>query len=277
MKKVGLILYTAIIMASVLLPLPARAAAAIDKTTLAPRGGDFVIDETGTLTGAQTEGLNKKAAAIMAKRQCAVYIWIVDLVPEIHARTIDSLEAYVDAFYEEYDLGYGDDRNGIVLLLEIGDVPGERDYLMNTHGASASVFEGSTMERVLDDHVVPLFKVAFLNGNFYNVADVFLDEVESEFALDYKVRLIVKLADVILVPAFIAWIVCWRWKRRMKTAALARTADNYIPVNGFRLTGQQDTFLYRTVTSTMKPKSSSPSGGGGSSSSSSGRSMGGKV
>jgi uncharacterized protein len=248
---------------------------AVDAASLAPRGGNHVMDETGTLTGAQIEALNVKAAAFTEKHECAVYIWIVDLVPEENAKTIDDVEAYIDVFYMKYDLGYGDNKNGIVLLLEIGDVPGERDYLFYTYGPCANFFSNDTRETILDEYVVPLFRAAFDNGNFYRVADTFLRKIENEYLMTFVLELVVKLLFVILPPMIIAFVVCSVWKARMKTAKIAHTADNYIPKGGFHLTGRQDQFLYRSTTRTMIEGSSSSSGG--SSSSSSGRSSGGKV
>jgi len=133
----------------------------------------------------------------------------------------------------------------------------------------------NTRETLLDDHVVPLFKDAFDNGNFYEVADTFLVQVKKEFASDYAINMLIRLAVVILVPVLIAFIVCSGWKRKMKTAKIAKSADNYIPAGGFNLTGQGDTFLYRTTTRTRVASSSSSSGG--SRSSGSGKSSGGKV
>ncbi|MCL1816507.1 MAG: TPM domain-containing protein [Clostridiales bacterium] len=246
----------------------------IAPAALASDERNYVVDETGTLTNAQIEALNEKAAALWQKRACGMYIWIVDLVPEKYARTINDLELYADDFYARNSLGHGDDKNGMVLLLEIGDVAGERDYLLNTHGACTKVFNNSARERLLDDNIIPLFIAAFNNGNFYKVADTFFDQVEREFSQSIIKKRVIKLAIVILLPLLIALIVCSIWKSQMKTAKIARTADNYIPANGFNLTGQTDLFLYRTTTRKKIERSSSS---GGSSSSSSGRSSGGKV
>ena len=71
----------------------------------------------------------------------------------------------------------------------------------------------------------------------------------------------VKLFVVILVPLVIALLICLFWRSKMKTARIARTADNYIPANGFILTVQMDTFMYRTTTR-IKIQQSSSSGGG---------------
>ena len=75
-------------------------------------------------------------------------------------------------------------------------------------------------------------------------------------------NLYVKLAVVILVPLLIALIVCSVWRSKMKTAKLARAADNYIPQGGFNLTERNDIFLYRTTTRRRIESSSSSSGGG---------------
>ena len=65
---------------------------------------------------------------------------------------------------------------------------------------------------------------------------------------------------LVLVALLIATVICLIWRSQMKTARIARTASNYIPQGGFRLTGQGDMFMYRTVTR-RKIQSSSSSGG----------------
>ena len=246
----------------------------LDASFFAPGSGHYVLDETGTLTNEQITSLNEKAAAFIEKRECGIYIWIVDLVPEEFAKSLDDMEIYADAFYAKHDLGYGDGRDGMVLVLETGDIPGERDYLLNTHGPRSEVISTSRREYLLDE-IVPLFKEAFNTGNFYEVADEFLDLLDSQFTIALTMSLIFKLAVVILIPLFVAWCVCGVWKRKMKTAVIARAADHYIPEGGFILTKQTDQFLYQTTHSRKIESSSSSSGG--SSSSSSGSSSGGKV
>ena len=68
----------------------------------------------------------------------------------------------------------------------------------------------------------------------------------------------VKIAIVILLPLIISFIICMVWRSKMKTAKIARTADNYIPANGFALSVQSDSFLYRTTSRRKIPKSPPP-------------------
>ena len=67
------------------------------------------------------------------------------------------------------------------------------------------------------------------------------------------------LAIIVLVPMLISLIVCLVWKSKMKTAKIAKTADQYIPEGGFNLTAREDTFLYRT-TSRVRVASNPPPG-----------------
>ena len=56
-----------------------------------------------------------------------------------------------------------------------------------------------------------------------------------------------EIALAIILALVISFIICMVWRSKMKTAKIARTADNYIPSNGFNLTVQADTYLYRTT------------------------------
>jgi len=59
----------------------------------------------------------------------------------------------------------------------------------------------------------------------------------------------IRIALIILIPLIISLVVCLIFRSQMKTARIARTADNYIPMDGFNLKVQIDTFLYRTTSS----------------------------
>ena len=63
----------------------------------------------------------------------------------------------------------------------------------------------------------------------------------------------------ILVPLVISFIFCAVKKGQMKTAVKQRAADAYIPADGFKLTGKNDLFLYRTTKREKMASSSSNS------------------
>ena len=84
-------------------------------------------------------------------------------------------------------------------------------------------------------------------------------EYDSDDTGQYTVVVIVV---IILVSSLISLIVCFVWRGKMKTAKVAKTAAEYIPQGGFRLTNEADTFLYRTVKSELVETQSSSSTSG---------------
>lgn len=269
-----------------------------------------VYDEVGVFSNSEVDRLNQKATKIAEQYECSIYIWIVDLIPREESKTIYDVEKYVDSFYEGNNLGYKEDKTGVILMLEIGDIPGERDYLFSVYGYAKTVFSKSIRESFADK-IRPMFIEALEGSNYYNVTDSFIDLVEwdfsyfissqneenspfysdsndtntTEYSGSYPNRLpiyymndseiIFRLCVVILVPFFIALIVCGVWKGKMKTAKIATEALNYIPDNGFSLINRQDVFLYRTKTTVRIESDTSSSDS--SSSSSADHSSGGKV
>ena len=65
------------------------------------------------------------------------------------------------------------------------------------------------------------------------------------------------LCVAIIVSLLVALIVCLVMRSKMKTAKIARSADNYIPPNGFVLAVKVDSFLYRTTSRRKIERSSS--------------------
>ena len=51
-----------------------------------------------------------------------------------------------------------------------------------------------------------------------------------------------------VIAFIVSLVICLVWRSQMKTANIARTADDFIPPGGFVLTTKEDTFLYKTTT-----------------------------
>ena len=236
-----------------------------------------VTDSADLLTEAQWKQLNARAEAITEKYGCEVAVVTVDDMYEYDVDyAYDDGDAYVfnKALYNELGFGYGSDKSCLLLCLSMDD----RDYWLEPYGYAKTAFTAHGIDVMIDKHVLPLLK----SDKYYEAFSAYLDKAEEylEMARDgepfeknndpdvLRANFIGKLFAVILLPALIALIICLIWKGQMKTAKIARTADNYIPEGGFRLTGRTDTFLYRTTTRRKIERSSSS---GGSSRGSSGR------
>ena len=223
-----------------------------------------IIDEAGLLTEEQLDELNARADAITERYECEVVFIILE-----DMRDYGDDDAYESAEGFRIDLGYGygDDGSCAMMLLSMA----ERDYGLLFHGFGNTAFTEYGRDELLDTHVLPLLG----DDEYYEAVSKYLDICEQylKLARDGKpfdwgsdpvniaISLALKLAAILLIPALIAWILCSRWKRQMKTAVIAKTAHNYIPVGGFTLTGQSDVFLYRTQTKRKIESESSSSGG----------------
>lgn len=237
------------------LPLPAMAAEL-----------DAVTDAAGLLTDAERGELNDRAEELAAQYQCAVYIVTLEDMEEMG--TSDAYDL-ATAVYTEYDLGYGEEKSGLLLLLSMA----ERDYALIAYGYGNTAFTDYGKDVLLDEEVLPLLgEDAYYEGfsAYLDTAGEYLsmardgkpfdvenapgyNETDGSYGVTARPRydegeFAVRLGAVILLPLLLAGGICLYWKRQMNTAVSARTADRYIPSDGFRLTGQQDTFLYRTET-----------------------------
>lgn len=224
-----------------------------------------IIDEAELLTNAQRQELIDRAEAILEKYQCETVIVTVSDMGDYGFSDTYKFVTYID---DEFDFGYGSDRSYLILFLSMAD----RDYRLEPFGYAETAFTKHGIDTMLDKHILPLLK----NNDFYGAFSVYLDKAEEYLIMardgapfdrdtDPAAKttdFLVKLAVTIIVPILIALLLCTIWKRQMKTAVLATTADNYIPPGGFNLTRQSDDFLYRTTTR-RKVQSSSPGGSRG--------------
>ena len=256
MKKIAALLL-AFVLFLMLLPFGPDIALAADELS-------FVEDRAGLLSEAQQMTLEKRASDLSAKYQCNVLVFTVsDMADYGYRRNIDEF-AY--NYYTQFILD-GDRGNDCVLLvLSMAD----RDSDLRAWGDYAkTAFSLYGIDNMLDKHVLsPLG-----SNDYYRAFTAFFDRAEQYFEMAENGRpfdakndpskVVGRLVIAFVISVLIALLVCLVWRSKMKTARLARSADNYIPEGGFRLTGQGDWFLYRTVTRRKIEKSTSSGGGSG--------------
>ena len=208
----------------------------------------YVEDQAFLLTDDQWSSLEDRAEDLSSKYRCDVRILTVLDMADYGFRNIEDFSYYV---YTEHGFGYGSDRDCVLLVLSME----QRDYDLRVWGNRANTaFTLYGIDNLLDKHVLPPLG----NNDFYRAFSAYIDRAEVYLEMAENGRpfdtdsdpasIASKLIGVIIVSFLIALLICMVWKSKHKTAKLARTADSYIPPGGFRLTGQGDTFLYRTTT-----------------------------
>ena len=224
----------------------------------------LVDDLADTLTRQQADELQERAAAITQRHQCEVIIITIEAMDDD-----DGIYEWATYFYEKYDYGFGAEKSGIMLLLSMA----ERDYALIAYGFGNTAFTDYGKDVMLDKHILPLLA----QNKYFEAFSAYLDKTDeylsmaragtpfdtnTDPAMDRE-DFLYRLTAVIFLPLLLAILICEMWKKQMKTAVSATTAHNYIPANGFKLTGQADMFLYKTQTRTKIERNTNTTSGGG--------------
>lgn len=188
-----------------------------------------------------------------------------DLLDEISERqqvdivvvTVESLEgktamAYADDFYDYNDYGFGDERDGILLLVNMG----ERDWYISTTGYGITAITDAgreyISERFLDDLSAGYYAAGFTR--FAELCDDFITQARTGEPYDVE-NLPVDLLEffvgdfvISFVAAFIiSLIVTGVMRLQLKTVYSRSEADSYIKQGSMQLTKKNDLYLYKHI------------------------------
>ena len=103
---------------------------------------NYVTDDVGILTDSQWEDLEQRAQQVSEEYQCGVYMITVDDYTDYSTESVYTADYTI---YHDYEMGMGEDRDGIMILLSMED----RDYAMFVYGPKASeVFNAYGQEQL---------------------------------------------------------------------------------------------------------------------------------
>ena len=91
----------------------------------------FISDTAGVLTSEEWQDLENKAERISQEYQCGVYIVTLDDYRDFGSYS--SFWNFSEEFYTRYQMGIGEQRNGILLIMSMAD----RDYSLIAYGSDA--------------------------------------------------------------------------------------------------------------------------------------------
>ena len=218
----------------------------------------YVCDTVPLLTDGAREELNLQAEQIAAEYQCAVYFVTVEDYTEYGSGSIYQVAKDI---YRDNDLGWGSDRDGIMLLLSMDG----RDYALIAYGYGNTAFTDYGKEylekQCLDDFADDDWEHG-CRDYLTTCADL-LKQARSGQPLDRGARVsAVQALLVSLVLGFLlAWVICWIWKTiAAKKVAQASQAQAYLTREGLQITGRRDLYTHTTQTRRKIEKSGSSGG-----------------
>ncbi len=265
---------------------PAEETASVEETAPVEESAapvfPYVLDQAGLLSDGQREALEEKAAALSEQHDCSLYIVTV----QDHTNYNYDVYEAAKGIFQYYDLGCGEDRDGVILLLSMN----ERDYAFAGHGGRGETICGNESSWLIEDEFLDNFR----NNDWYGGFEDFLDACGAQLTklengediadgadiitgpdgLDYhsynnpyetrQRSILPRLLAVILIPLAVALIVCSVFKGQMKTAKEATRADEYLVPHSINLRIKEDRFTHRTESRTLiETDSGHRSGGGG--------------
>ncbi|MDD6664164.1 MAG: TPM domain-containing protein [Bulleidia sp.] len=242
-------------------------------------GSDVYISDTyGVLSQAEVDQLNAQAQQISDHYQFGVYAHIL-----YDDASYDDIWGYIEQYYAEQDLGYGNTSDGILFLITQSSQGGSYDIYIPA-ASNQSYFTIDGLEDIQDDAEEGLFE-----HDYYKAIDTFLDKTEEHLAYynqhDYPWSSATEgavyydaetgrsvsgfaVAAGIIIPFVVACIVVAVNASKHRTKHTATDAAEYIPSYGqLQLTRHTDMYLYRTQSRTKIHHEESHDGGGGFSSS----------
>lgn len=225
----------------------------------------YIWDTAGLMSDGERDALQEKAAAIAEAYQCGCYVVTVD---DFQTYGSDSPYEAAKYIYKDMDFGYGDTKDGEMLMLSMAD----RDFALIAYGDTANTAFTDYAKEQLDEAYLGYFG----RNDWYGGFEAYLDYSETCLKMAAEGTPI----DVTNDPeessggGLMKWIlsliigliaggsVAGGYYRSMKTASEAVNANIYTVGGSLRLTRQSDRFVNRTVSRRHIQRDNRGSGGG---------------
>ena len=227
----------------------------------AETGDDFpyICDTALLLSDSEWMSLEEQAAQISTLYQCAVYFITVD---DYTYYGDGSIYEVAKTIYQTYDLGWGEERSGVLLLLSMYD----RDYTLIAYGYGNTAFTDYGKDYLSEQFLDDFADDDWAGGcrDYLTTCGSLLKQARAGNPLDITSRIHTwHLVLISLVLGFAAALaICFFWQVRARKAVSRKTeAGQYLTQGGVQITQRDDRFSHTTQTRTKIEKSSGSSGG----------------
>lgn len=223
-----------------------------------------LVDQAGLLTTEEQQEIQAKLDEVSEAHECDVAVM-----------TVNSLEGktateYADDVFDYDGYGLGEDKAGILFLVDMGD----RNWATSTHGYAITAFTDAGLDYIEEKLVSYLGDGEYAEAFtcFAEQCDRFLTQAETGEPYDVdnmpkEPFAYVFWLVVCLVIGFVIALITASVKRSKLTSVVRKTtAEEYMKKDSLNLTVKQDRFVNKVITSRPIPRNDdSHSGGGGSS------------
>ena len=214
----------------------------------------FVYDEAGLLTAQEAADLSGRLSVLSSTYNAQI---VVITIPSAGGNDPDAIVEY---FYDNMGFGYGENLDGVLLLVCMDP----REYRILSNGYCGAAIDSADINAIGSAIVDDL-----TDGNYADAFDTFaekcgyyLDGHLNGFPFNFGMNLMIAL----MVGLIAGLITAKSLKGQLKTVHQKNEAKNYIKSGSLNLHTRNDVFLYRDIRRTPKPRESTTrSSSGGSS------------
>ena len=229
-------------MDAAVLYFPELTAAAETTEAAMPENEQFLYDEADLLTDSEEVTLVEKLKDV--SRACNAQLVVVTIA-SMDGGDIDS---YVDYLYDSMGFGYGENHDGVLLLVCMDP----REYRILSNGYAGTAIGPDQIDTLCD------FMETYLpNGHYTSAFHSFADQ-SGEFLEYYLMGSPFKVGKSLAISLIIGIIaglmVAFILKGQLKSVRKQDQAHRYVKPDSMTVNLQYDIFLYRTVTRTKKQK-----------------------
>jgi len=212
---------------------------------------EFLYDEADLLTVAEEAALIQKLASVSAEYEAQI---VIATIASANGGDVDTL---VDYWYDSMGFGYGENRDGVLLLVCMAP----REYRILSNGYAGVAIDpdviGSIGDEIVDDLSGGDYAVAF--GEFADECAYYLDGYINGFPFDAAGSLTVSAIIGVIIGLVVAFVL----KGQLNTVRRQSRAHDYVKHGSMQVNVMKDIFLYRNVTRTKKQTNSSSGSSGG--------------
>lgn len=204
-----------------------------------------LVDEADLLNSEEETALLENLDEISERQQCDV---VVVTVNSLEGKTA---EAYADDYFDYNGYGFGENKDGILLLISMED----RDWHMSTHGYGITAFTDAGME-YMAEQFTPFLSDGDYNSAFTKYAklcDDFLTQAKKGDPYDNgnlpkgSVSPLWIFTDL-AIGFILAFLLGSMQKAKLKSVRKQATAEDYTVSGSMVLTEKRDQMVNKTLT-----------------------------
>ena len=216
-------------------------------SAFAASGAD-IYDEADLLSTQEETQLAEKLSEIGEEFDAQIVIMTV-------SSTNGNIDAYIEEMFDGMNMGYGEKRDGVLLLVCMDD----REYRILSNGYAGEAIGPSQIDAIGDAIVSDLSDGAYADAfsTFADQCAYYLDGYLNGFPFNFGKNLIVALIIGMVAGVVVALVL----KKQLKSVRQQEQANIYIKSGSMQITKSRDLFLYREVSRTKKDSSNSSGSG----------------